>query len=322
MEEPTHSLILAYNPNFMPDDDLQNIVGRIKQQAPAIETFITSARRISALAENLAQDRPSLFVSIGPLKNFEPKHGKVYQGQMMTKVAQLERLNAAKVPVPEWEVLEPNTRLNHAKWGKTVVLKPTAIVSSQGRGVQFVKTKMVQFISPEFFPARHPGSRGPLLAQSYVDTGEFPSEYRVLCFFGQPLYALKKMSQEKRPVVSNVYDLSDRRDLVTTKGTKKFGYSGLRMKVTHQVEDDVLELACKAFAAIPEAPLQGMDIVREQSTGKLYVLETNPGGFTWHFSSKFAGTQRLIDGIRKEEQMDAFSVAAEVLIERTLAEAQ
>jgi hypothetical protein len=36
--------------------------------------------------------------------------------------------------------------------------------------------------------------------------------------------------------------------------------------------------------------LLGVDIIRESQTGQLYVLETNPYGMTWHFSSPLSKT--------------------------------
>ena len=54
----------------------------------------------------------------------------------------------------------------------------------------------------------------------------------------------------------------------------------------------------------------------------LYVLEANPGGNTWHFSSKLAEEGRKeISREQRIEQMDAWGVAARVLAERTRAEA-
>ena len=47
---------------------------------------------------------------------------------------------------------------------------------------------------------------------------------------------------------------------------------------------DILELARRAYLALPEIALQGIDIIREAGSGKLYLLEANPGGNTWIFS--------------------------------------
>jgi hypothetical protein len=90
-------------------------------------------------------------------------------------------------------------------------------------------------------------------------------------------------------------------------------------------DPDILALAREVYRAVPEVPLQGCDILREAATGKLFAIEINPGGNTWHFSSDFAKpmieeslgtTEPLID------QFGVFEVAARVLIEKTRAEAE
>ena len=83
---------------------------------------------------------------------------------------------------------------------------------------------------------------------------------------------------------------------------------------------------------MPDVPLLGMDIICEEKSGKPYVLECNPGGNTWHFSSKLtAGVRRRMGGVtlvgeKKAEllgrqmlidQFGAWDRAAEVLVEKT-----
>jgi hypothetical protein len=106
-------------------------------------------------------------------------------------------------------------------------------------------------------------------------------------------------------------------------------------KVAHQsIEDikrefvsdpDVLALARRVHDAMPEIPLKGCDLMREVGTGKLYVIEVNSRGNTWHFSSGFQARQRNKNGAEFEfmrrHQFDAMRTAARVLVERTNAEA-
>ena len=69
--------------------------------------------------------------------------------------------------------------------------------------------------------------------------------------------------------------------------------------------------------------MQSVDVLREELTGKLFALEINPGGNTWHFSSHSAARiQSSLGGPRLEEQFGAFDIAADVLIERTRSEAE
>ena len=68
-----------------------------------------------------------------------------------------------------------------------------------------------------------------------------------------------------------------------------------------------------------------VDVLREARTGKLYALESNPGGNTWHFSSAFGELLReeVGDGRRKLlAQYNALPLAAKTLAEATRAYAR
>jgi hypothetical protein len=90
-------------------------------------------------------------------------------------------------------------------------------------------------------------------------------------------------------------------------------------------EPDVLAFARAMHMAVPDVPLKGCDILREEGTGLLYALEMNPGGNTWHFSSNFLAARRAMRGPehhkKRLEQFDVFRTSARVLVERTNAEA-
>jgi hypothetical protein len=84
-------------------------------------------------------------------------------------------------------------------------------------------------------------------------------------------------------------------------------------------EPDILAFAQRIFDTHPTISLQGIDIVREAPTGKLYALEINGGGNVWHFSSPRSqmGRER---GITKEDRINQFGawrIAAEALIAAT-----
>ena len=308
----------------MGSGDLDVIAEKIRISAPDREVFVVSNNETSFRIRKKAALLPTLLFSIGPLAAFKPRRGKIYCGHAFSKIQQLERLNAAGVPLPKWAVLEPSSYFDRDEWGETVVVKPTgAGAAAQGRGVQFVETKGVEFIRPEDFPRRHVGTRGPMIVQKFVDSGECPSEFRVVCLFGTPLYAVKHTSGQPMPVAYKKYILDDPLDLASSNKVKKYGYGG-KTRGTDFVDDPVLlETASSTYSAIPEAPLHGVDLVREKDTGKYYVMEANPMGFTWHFSSYFAGVPHpTFNGMRREEQFDAFSIAANVLIERTRKEAE
>ena len=84
----------------------------------------------------------------------------------------------------------------------------------------------------------------------------------------------------------------------------------------------MLELGERAAAAMPEVPLLGVDILRERPSGRLFVIETNPSGWTWPFRTQIMRSVELDNGIDVVAQFDGPRRAAEILIERTRAEAR
>jgi hypothetical protein len=318
----TRNLILVYNPNWMDGTDFENIANRIRQKAPDIDVYVTESNLTSFGIKKKASKYPTFIFSPGFMRKFKPRRGKVYCGQKLPKIEQMRSLERAGLPVPKWKLLEENTRLNANDWGAISVVKPSAWVhASQGRGVQYVKTENVRFMPPDEFPEDHCGRAGPMIVQKFINTGEYPSEHRVLCLFGAPLYAIHRICGETQAQPADKYQLDDHRDLTTFKDNKRFGFSHEKSEAHFTDNEEILALAGSVYHAVPEAPLQAVDVLREEATGKLYILEFNPGGNTWHFSSKNATKFPLIDGIRREDQLGGFSIAADVLIERTRAEA-
>ena len=89
-------------------------------------------------------------------------------------------------------------------------------------------------------------------------------------------------------------------------------------------DPDILELARRAYSALPEIALQGIDIIREAGSGKLYLLEANPGGNTWIFSKGEMTTRLKTHSVSSVLPISSthLRTAAKVLIERTRAEAE
>jgi hypothetical protein len=227
----------------------------------------------------------------------------------IAKTEQMKIMSRHGFPVPRWQTIVPGGEYSSKEWGPIAVTKPTALGSSSySRGVAAVRPEDLHYLPPGSFPEGHPGRDGPMLIQQFINTGLFPAQIRVLTLFGEPLYAEKIQAEEPHPIPEPVTAESVAGwtiTPVTVKRVRSFVY-----------DDDVLRLARRAYGAFPDVPLQACDIIREEATNKLFILEINPGGNTWHFSSRFAQSQR-IDGRRREERFDAFRVAARVLAERT-----
>ena len=155
-----------------------------------------------------------------------------------------------------------------------------------------------------------------MIVQQFIDTGERIAAFRVLTLFGEPLYCQFNRSETARPAL----DASDAEIESATMATQVVDKDKRFI-----VDEEAIALARAAHATIPDAPLKGCDILKDERTGKLYVLELNPGGNTWHFSSDFLAKVRVANGPEFEaerlNQFDALKTAARLLVERTRAEA-
>ena len=318
IEAATRHLVLAYRPEWQSLDDLNTIARHLQAAEPSIRTFILAGTQPNSVSRRAAATRPSLVVSPAPLTGFRPLRGKVYQGVQIPKLEQLRRLAMGGVAVPRTEVLSAYLRLDPAEWGEFVVVKPSDLISSShGRGIQLVPTRRVRHIPPAEYPKGHPGRRAPMLVQEFIDTGERLTLYRVLTFFGEPLYCQFMRSREPRVDLKSFDDVIENAAIANQAVDEDEFFVG---------DPDVLATARAADAAMPEVPLKGCDIIREAATGRLYVLEVNPGGNTWHFSSRFLADMRQSNGrdfeLQRLRQFDAFRTAARVLAERVRLEAE
>jgi hypothetical protein len=312
-----HNLILVHTRGYQDVGDFQEIARNIQELAPDIEVFVASNDIPSSATRRRASTRPTLVFSPGNLLEFRPVRGRVYAGSAIPKLEQLARFKAARLPVPDFAEITPDVVLPEAVFGSLVVIKPGLSEASHGHHMTLTRREAVRFVARESYSEDHPGRYGPMYAQRFVDTGPFINHHRVLTLFGVPLLAFKTISQMARPPL-------DAPDDILAKFAVKARRRDGPVAREFSYDPDIIELARRAYWALPEIALQGVDIVREKSSGKLFVLEANPGGNTWIFS-KGDMTERLKAALgveRLSDQFDAFKSAAEVLIERTRAEAE
>jgi hypothetical protein len=307
--------VLVNHPIAQDARDFVEIAERMEAIAPSIRVAIVGANSSGDTLPSEVWRYPVLTVSMMPPRRFRPKRGTFYHGLAVPKFIQMERFAAAGLRIPMTARYAPGRALDPAHWGEHVVLK-TAVTgaTSKGDAVFVVPTRRIAALSPILFPPGHKG-RAALLVQQFIDTGETPESLRVLTLFGEPLLAMLYRAHEKRPPLDAPEELLLRGPFASNTDPH---FSC--MLVEHS--DEVLAFARRAARALPRIPLLGLDIVRQAGTGLLYVLEGNPGGNTWHFSSRLAEEGRKeISRKQRIEQMDAWGIAARVLAERTLSDA-
>src|SRR5579871_5333286 len=123
--EITRHLVLAFRPGWQSMEDLTAIARHVQDIDPATRTFVLPGTNANNVSRRAAAALPTLIVSPGPLSQFKPLRGKVYQGFPVPKFEEIRRLAEAGVPVPRTVLLTPELRLDPSVWGDLVVLKPT-----------------------------------------------------------------------------------------------------------------------------------------------------------------------------------------------------
>src|SRR5262249_37685978 len=80
---------------------------------------------------------------------------------------------------------------------------------------------------------------------------------------------------------------------------------------------DILALAEQVHAKLTHTPVMGIDIIREHRTGRLFVLEINSGGWTWHPASGHGREPQKTFGLDYYAQFNALDVMADALADVT-----
>jgi hypothetical protein len=307
-EAPTaeRHLLLVHQPDAQDRRDFEQIAAIVHSQAPDIAVFIASNEIPSAVTRKKAAKRPTLVFSPLYLRDFAPQRGKVYAGQLLTKGQQMERFVAAGLPVPPFWFKGSEVPPEHAILGRHVLVKSAELGASLGSGIVLMRTAAALATVDQF---------GDVFLQRYIDTGVYPAWYRVYTMFGQPVAAHKNTSTVKRVSL----DASDEELAKSVVQARRA--TGQTKTLCHDA--DVLAFAGEIYSSVPEVAFQACDIIREEATGRLYVLEINPGGNTWVFSRE--NTARVIaelGGYDIKQQFNAFETIADALIEGTRLEAE
>lgn len=257
--------------------------------------------------------RPTLVFSPCPLRRLRVVRGAVFQGRALPKSVQCARLDAAGVPVPRWARLTRDDAPDLSAFGPYVVVKPDH--GLRGAFVRIVRRERVRWK-----PAKRsiePGNTDSLV-QEFIYTGRWPITYRVLTLFGEVLYASRGEANHARRPLEGRYRFAGARDVggVNIVGSARDGTWSL-------IDDpDVLDVARKAHTAFPEIPVLGVDVIRDAETGRVYVLETNPGGWTWHFASRAGLLIQKEFGLDFAAQFDGLRKAARLLVDKVHAAAR
>jgi hypothetical protein len=309
LSRPHRNLTLVARQRHGHTADFRAIAGYIRDLAPDIHPKIISDRHISLLRIDLML-RPTLTFSPLEIRRFRPIRGPVVQDRVLKKSQEYTVLDNAGVPVPRWALVTKNQQPDLSSFSDYVVTKPD--VGGKGADVKIKRRGRVRWKPADAERAKSFGDTD-LIVQEFIYTGPWPVSYRVTTLFGQVLFSWKvEASRSRRPL----------------SGPEAFcgGVDGGGMSIvssgggcTFELNDepDILRLAKQAHKALPDYPLLGIDIVRQQPTGRLFVLELNSCGHLWHFSSPTGLSIQRDNHLDFAGQFDGLRRAAEVLVEQT-----
>lgn len=292
--------------------DFERVAAKIRARAPDVHVFVVRRPKPGKARPALrAAFRRTLVVSPLYLHESFFLRGRICQGwRFDSKLWQYERLAKADVPVPRWTRITPETRLDPAEWGAYVVVKPD--IGARGANVKIKRTGRVRYKPyEELRPAPEDG--GGLLAQRFVYTGRWPVSHRIVTLFGEPLFGWRCEGVEGgyQPLEGPAeFRATGGINIVANRTASQYSLSA---------EPEVIALARRVHAALPEVPFLGTDVVRDAVSGEWFVLECNPSGRVLALSSEIGRAIQRDHGIDFYGHLGALDIMARVLAERTRA---
>lgn len=274
---------------------------------------------------------PTLTVALMSKFRLPIRRGPILRNHAIEKLIQQDIFRKNGIPTPPALPFQFRMTLDPILFGEFVVLKPMDLEqTSKGEGVHLIRRRRLHEKRLSDFPPDHPiqRARKGYIVQKFIDTGEFPSFYRVQTFLGKAIYAWHSTLTQPRCSLT----ASDN-EIEQTTIASQGGEKTRRLIRDH----DVIEMAERVHKALPFIPMLAVDCIKEATIGKIFVLECNPGGNTWHFSSKIGEKLRMgfgdgnTNGAAKAneiarkmfiEQFGAFDIVAEQLTHATQLKAE
>ena len=309
------NLCLVITPPRLDPGDFGSITKIMQALDPSILVTIVTPYDTADVVRAERWKHKSVTVAIGKSGRFTPQRGPVLESGQVSKIEQYNRFLAAGVATPRTARFEFGKRYLPEQWSDFVILKPLPLTmtSKSGRTRRY-RTHRLEHLSPQSLPEDHFLHDGPGLVQELVDTGTYPSKFRVLSLFGDPLYCSVTRSMAPR-VSLDASDEDIEASIIDAKNPLSKAADKDEKRSLLVADPDVLAFARKVHGAFPRKPVLGIDILKRESDGKLFALEVNAGGNVWHLSSgKEKHRVRLGGKEAMVAQLDAWNVAARALV--------
>ncbi len=309
------NLCLVIQPTRLDPDDFGHIARIVKSLDPGILITILTPGDKAANVKAERWNYRSVTIAIGPSGRFTPPRGPILQNGPVPKLEQYSRFLATGVATPRTARFEFGKRYSEDEWSEFVVMKPLPLTMTSKSGLsRLYRTRRLEQLSPGALPEDHFLRDGPGLVQELIDTGLYPSKFRVLSLFGDPLYCSNTRSMAPR-VPLDAGDEEIEASIIDAKNPLSKAADKDEKRTLLAADPAVLAFAREVHGAFPRKPVLGIDILQRESDGKLFAIEVNAGGNVWHLSSsKEKHRQRLGGKEAMVAQFDAWNVAAQALI--------
>lgn len=305
------NLLLVAQPHHVQLTDFQRLAREIHDIAPDVHAYALWDRPHVWKPPSEVFERPTMTCCPVPIHYFKPWRGAVYQCHRLHKSEEYRAMQNIGISIPRWALVTPDTTPDLQDFGPYVVMKPDW--SGKGADVKIMRRGRVRWRPPTTdYTKRLQGDSGNWLVQDFIYTGLQPLSYRVTTLFGEPLWAWQIQAATSRRPLRSHYDFHDGEG----GGGMSIVSSGKGSVFSLIDEPELNELARHVHRAFPTIPVLGVDMVRDIETGRLYVIEVNAGGFTWHVSSKIGRKIQQDFSFDIDARFHAYERAAEILADR------
>ena len=292
-------------------DDFQQIARRIRKLDPSIGVTMVSDFLTSKMLPPEYLNLPMLVIYLCNPPPSEFKVATKLAVRETSKIEEYAHLTQHNIPCLPIERFKLGMELDPKVYGDWVVLKPENKTST-GRDINMVPTKLLPTIKLDDFPENHLIREDSYLVQKLLKTGTHPKHCRATIFLDEVIYSANgRLNFPYPPEDSDIKTLLN----ISVASNQHASRTAELVK-----DPEVNALALKVAKTLPQHPLMAIDILRDEETGKLYVLELNLGGNVWHFSSKMVRNLPGYDSAARKKlvlQYNAWDKAAEALVRKT-----
>ena len=274
-----YNLLMIYNPNIIEPWDFELVATHVREIAPDICTVLWKDGSTDWQRCPPAPGLPTMTFSPGPVRGRRPPRGAVFEGHSLRKSEEYAALERGGVSVPRWALLTRTSAPDLTAFDRYVVVKPD--IGGRGADVKIKRKGRVRWSPPSTDLAKTMSGRDcDWVVQEFVYTGQHPVSYRVTSLFGEPIWSWQIQADIRRRPLRHRFDFTGDHG-----GGMSIVSSGKGCVFSLVDDPDLAELARAAHRVFPDIPLIGVDIVRDADTGRLFVIEANALGWTWHLSS-------------------------------------